>query len=111
MKILITESKLRKVQFKYLDFLFDGMYEVEQKKYPESRFWKKDDNVVLDLEESGDMWVYFKIWDNFSGLFSLDYDETQQVMKEWLEENLNLEGITPQEFIFRWKTLLDEHLT
>jgi len=95
MKILIMENQLRKVQFMYLDYLFDGIYEVKSKKHPDFRFWKKNNYVVLEMEKSLKMWVHYEIWDNFSNMFSSKYDETQQVMKEWLEKHLNLEGITP----------------
>ena len=95
MKILITENQLRKVQFKYLDYLFDGMREVKSEKYPDSRFWKKDDNVILELRNSGNLWVIFPIWEDVSNMFSLDYDETEQLIKDWVEEHLELVGITP----------------
>jgi hypothetical protein len=108
MKFLITENQMRRLEFKYLNYLFDGMYEVESEEYPDSRFWKKDNEVVLELQKSGKMWVYYVIWDNFSGMFSLEDNETQQVLKKWLEEHLNLEGITPQRYMLnklRWRNI------
>ena len=98
MKIIITENQLRNMQFKYLDYLFEGMHEFKSKKYPESRFWKKNDEVVLELEISGTLWVLYPIWNAISNMFSLDYDETKQLIKEWVEQHLELEGITPQFF-------------
>ena len=95
MKYIITENSLRRVQFKFLDYLFEGMYEVESKNYPDSRFWKKDDRVVLELYEFGDLWISHSIWDDISNMFSLDYDETQQLIKKWMEQNLGLEGYVP----------------
>ena len=41
---------MRKLHFKFLDYLFEDIYEVKSKEYPDSRFWKKNDNVVLELE-------------------------------------------------------------
>lgn len=96
MRISITENQLKKVEFKYLDYIFDGIYEVKSKKFPDYRYWKIKDDVVLELVTSGDMWVSNTIWRNFSSIFSSEYNETQLVMKEWLEEHLNLEGITPE---------------
>ena len=95
MNILITENQLRKVQFKYLDYLFEDMYEVESAKYKRSKFWKKNDKVVLELEKSGDLLVLHSIWDDISNMFSLENRETQQLMKEWVKQRLGLVGVTP----------------
>jgi hypothetical protein len=95
MKVIITENQNRKLQFNYLNYLFDGAYEFKSKKYSDSVFWKKNDRVILELDETGHLRVLRSIWDDASNMFSLDYDETQQLMKEWLEQNLKLRGITP----------------
>ena len=99
MKYIITENQMRILQFEYLDFLFKDIYEVEPKKYSNSRYWKKDDEVVLELGESGGFWVSLSIWNNISNMFALEPRETQQLMKEWAEQRLELEGITP---VMQW---------
>jgi hypothetical protein len=106
MKILITENQMRKLQFKFLDYLFEDMYEVKLKKYPDSRFWKKDDNWVLELEKSGHLYFPYLIWESISNMLSTDYDETHQLIKEWVEKRLGLEGITSI-FFFELKTRQD----
>jgi hypothetical protein len=95
MKIIITENQLRKVQFKFLNYLFEDIYEVESKKYPDSRFWKKDGKVVLELEKSGRLLVLYSIWNDVENMLSLNYDETQQLIKDWMEQHLGLEGYVP----------------
>ena len=95
MKIIITENQLRRVQFKYLDYLFEGIHEVKSKKYPNSRFWKKGDKVVLELVKLDRLLVLHSIWSDIYDMLSLDYDETQQLIKEWVEQHLELGGITP----------------
>jgi hypothetical protein len=95
MKILITENQLRKVEFKFLNYLFDGIYEVELNEYPDLKFWKKDNRVVLELEKSGNLIVSLSIWSDISNMFSLDYDETKQLIKDWAEQHLELKRITP----------------
>jgi len=84
-----------KVQFKYLNYLFEDMYEVKSEEYPDSRFWKKNGEVVLELKKSGNLIVLLSIWGDISNMFSLDYDETQQLIKDWAEQHLELDGITP----------------
>jgi len=104
MKIIITENQLRKVQFKYLDYLFDNIREVESKEYQGSRVWKKDGEVVLELEKSDRLWVLYSVWSSISGMLSLNYDETQQLIKEWVEQHLELEGIIPFKSNTRFKS-------
>jgi hypothetical protein len=95
MKILITENQMRKVQFKYLDYLFEDMYEIKSAKYPDSKIWKKDDEVVLELSNiTGQLRVLYSIWSDISNMFSLEYDETEQLIKDWVEQHLEVERIT-----------------
>jgi hypothetical protein len=97
MKIIITESQLNGAYWKYLKYLLGNLTEVQSDKYPTYRFWKNDEyGVVLELRKSGNLWVHSEIWTNFSEFFSLQYNETQQVMKSLLEEHLKLGGITPE---------------
>ena len=90
------KNKLRKVQFKFLDYVFENMYSVKSKHYPNSTFFKKDDKVILELEKSGTLWVLYSVWSNISDMFSLDYNETQQLIKEWAEAQLKQEVVTPR---------------
>jgi len=84
-----------KVEFTYLDYLFKEVYVVKSKYYPDSTFFKKDDKVILELEKSGTLWVLYSFWSNISDMFSFDYNETQQLIKEWVEKELKLEQVTP----------------
>ena len=94
MKYIITENRLKKIEFKYLDYLFKDIYEFESK-HNNSRFWKKDDEVVLELKKWGNLYVSYSIWGDISNMFSLNYDEVQQLISEWVENRLELEGVTP----------------
>ena len=97
LKVIITESQLSGIYWKYLKFLLGDLTEVHSEKYPDSRFWKNDEyGVVLELRKSGILYVHYNIWNSFSDFFSLQYDETQQIMKDVLEEHLKLVGITPR---------------
>ena len=93
------KNRVREVQFDYLEFLFKGMFSVKSKNYPNSTFFKKDDKVILELEKSGTLWVLYSVWSNISDMFSYDYSDTQQLIKEWAEQRLELEGITP---VMQW---------
>ena len=94
----------------YLLYLFGELTEYHSEKYPDNQYWKNDEyGIVLELKKSGTLWVHTKIWTSFSIFFSLQYSETQQVMKGLLEEHLKLGGITPyalQEYdMNHWKNI------
>jgi hypothetical protein len=42
-------------------------------------------------------------------MFSLEFDETQKVIKDWLEEHYKLGGLTPERVLFpfgmSWKNI------
>ena len=105
MKIIITENQIKKLGFNYLNYLFDDIYEVKSKKYPNyTRSWKKNGEIILEFTvESGYLWVLESIWGDISNMFSLDYDETKKLIKDWAEQHLELEGVTPMSiFGFFW---------
>lgn len=100
MKYIISESKLRKAQFMYLDYLFDGIYEVELRVLRSSRFWEKDNKLVLELRPSNDLLVSLTIWSDIQNMFSLSNHETYKLIKEWAEQRLELEAVNPIYYIF-----------
>jgi hypothetical protein len=90
------KDKIRKSQFKYLDYLFESMYSVKSKFYTDSTFFKKNDKVILELEKSGTLWVLYSVWTDISNMFSYGYEETQQLIKEWAESQLNSRKVVPE---------------
>jgi hypothetical protein len=38
---------------------------------------------------------YDEIWSKIESLFHINYDDTQSVMRVWMEEDYNLEGVRP----------------
>jgi hypothetical protein len=95
----------------YLLYLFGELTEYHSETFPDSRYWKNDEYcVVLEFKTWGDLWIHYNIWDNFSMFFSLDYIETQQLMKSLLEEHLKLRVITPLSGTYIHLYGLEEHL-
>lgn len=95
------KNRLRKVQFKFLDYVFENMRSIKSKHYLDSTFFKKDDKVILELEKSGTLWVLYSVWSNISDTFSFEYEETQQLIKEWMEEQLKKEVVAPKNVLQR----------
>jgi hypothetical protein len=72
------------------------MFSVKSKYYPDSTFFKRDDKVILELEKSGTLWVLYSVWTNISDMFSYDYGNTQQLIKEWVEAQLKKGVVVPK---------------
>ena len=99
MKYLITESKVREIALKWMNDNFspDQLEIVKSPKYPDSIFYRKNGQVVMeqDLKKKNFYFHYDEIWSFFESFFGMEYSEIQQLMEVWLEETLNLEGYTP----------------
>ena len=93
MKYLITESQLDRAADKALTFLLEPHEEKENPK-SKTKVWIKDGEKIA-LIYSGFFLLRTQIWDLFSEMFSLNYDETQSYIKKWLEEHYNLGELTP----------------
>jgi uncharacterized membrane protein len=109
MKYIITESQYNKVIDKFITYHLEPHEEKTSKKYPDSIFWTKNGRIIVEIENSEYFWVIDDIWTNISSMFSLEYKETQEVIKYWLEEHYNLGSLTP--FLGYYSTLgeLEEH--
>ena len=99
MKFIITENKIQKVAFKFMNSEFspDQLEIVTSEKYPNSIFFRKNGKVVMEQDKTfKDFYFdYDEIWSFFESLFSMEYRQIQDVMRYWLEETLKLEGYTP----------------
>ena len=95
MKYIITESQYGNTIDKFITYQFEPHEEKRTKKHPKSVFWVKDGEIIAEIEKSKDFFVSPQIWKNIMSMFSLEYVETQQVIKEWLEEHYKLGGLTP----------------
>ena len=93
MKIIITENQMMRAQFAYLDYVFDGMRKVKSEDYPNSKVWVKDGKIILELDGYGQLWIEYQIWNNICDMFSIDFPEINELIKEWGNRNLDLGGI------------------
>ena len=96
MKYIITESQYGKTIDNFITNQLEPHKEKRTKKHSESIFWVKNGEVIAEILNSKYFWVNDQIWKNINVMFSLEYDETQQVIKEWLEEHYELGGLTPE---------------
>ena len=72
--------------------------------YPNSILFKKNGVVVMlqDMKFKRFWFDYDNIWSFFERVFDMKYQQIQGVLKQWLEETLNLEGYTPKRGYTTW---------
>ena len=109
MKYLIKESQYNNAIDKFISHQCEPHEEKRTKKYPESVFWIKDGEVIVEIEKSKYFWVNRQIWRTINVMFSLEYDETKQVIKDWLEEHYKLGGLKPGNYGSTMLPSLEEH--
>ena len=96
MKYIITESQYSNSIDKFITYLLEPHEEIRTKKFPDSIFWVKEGEVIVEIEKTNFFWVSHQIWRSISLMFSLKNNETQQVVKDWLEEHYKLGGLKPR---------------
>jgi len=97
MKYIITESKIEQVVIKYLNKLYGDLEEYRQDGYPDSVFFVKGNKVYMEhyLKKKKLYVDYYTIWSDLENTFSLEDDEIQSIIKDWVQVTYNLRGVTP----------------
>lgn len=79
--------------------MFDNLDVVQSEKEPDWVLYRYDkgNNMMVHNKENDEVYVnYYEIWQFLGYWFGLDYNEIQEVMKEWLFEVYNLSWVTPK---------------
>lgn len=92
MKYVITDKQLKNICFEYLDYLFKDIYEVPLKGQPSNRFFKRGNQIVLQLY-GNEPWIDSRIWTKFFDMFEFDYDKIQEILKQWLEKKFEIKNL------------------
>ena len=99
MKYIITESQLDRAALKYLNSEYGDLEPYETDEYPNHIFFMKDGEVIFDYNKKNG-WVYIsneKIWSLLESFFGLEYEEIQDLLKQWVEEHYKLRVTTTNE--------------
>jgi hypothetical protein len=97
MKIIITESSRDRLVLKWLNKGFGDLTPVVK---DDKTFYVDKDRKPLFFyyQDSKNGYVYVnyeRIWVFFESIFGLNYSDSQEIVKVWLEETYNLRGVTP----------------
>ena len=92
MKYLITESKLNKVIFKYLDNQDFVVIKISNRLY----FVNSEGDEFAQIKYyPEDRWctIQYDLADEFIKFFSLDYEDSISVINKWIEDKLGIKSI------------------
>ena len=111
MRYIITEGQLDRAVIKWLNQEYGDLEPFEIEKHPDYIYFMKDGEVVFDYnKKNGYVGVsYDKIWSFLENFFGLEYEEIQDLTKEWVEEHYKLRVTTTMEefvwFNLRWRNI------
>jgi hypothetical protein len=89
-----VESQEQKMEAFILEMWQDMTTELKPD-YPNSVFYIKNGEIIME-EENGIMWcIYEKIWSVFYDRFGLNYQQTQDFLKSMLEKHLKKGEVRP----------------
>ena len=96
MKLIITENKRNQIVIKWLNSEYGDLIPFETEKYPDYIFFMKDGKIIFDYnKKNGYVYIsYDKIWSFMGSFFGLEYEEIQDLTKEWVEEHYKLRVTT-----------------
>jgi hypothetical protein len=111
MKYIITENQLDRTIIKLLNLEYGDSTPFETEEYPDYIFFMKDGEIIFDYyKKNGIVYIsYDKIWSFLENFFGLEYEEIQDLTKEWVEEHYKLRvttTFTRLNFIpMRWRNI------
>ena len=93
--------------------LLNQLKEETNPKYSNYIFFVKDKEIYMEYNEKyGYLWCsYDKIWSVFESEFGMNYEETQEFIKDMVEEHYNLRGLTLDKTLYAIRTRAERGLT
>ena len=92
MKFIITESKFDSIIFKYLDNQDFVVIKMGNRLYYVN---SEDDEYAQVRYHPKDRWctIHYDLADEVSKFFSLDYEDSINVINKWIEDKLGIKSI------------------
>jgi len=98
MKIQVNKHQLERVVIKWLNKHFGDLTPKKDKNDPNSVFYvNSNDKVMMEYDKiSESVYIHYNnIWSKIESMFNIKYDDVISIMKVWLRDTYNLEGVTP----------------
>ena len=102
-------NKLKQIIF---DKLYEDLKHVEIIPHNESIWFidREKQYWYLEYKKSGSLWWRWQFFSIFFPLFSIEYDEYQWIIAEWVEEVLNCKVMTPKSLMVPMSNEVEEML-
>jgi hypothetical protein len=100
MKYIITESKLDKVIFKYLDMKLNGIEKRKGEHVDIIFTFPNEDYGMLGWKKPGYLYVSHELRDEIKNMFGLESSDVLNLIARYVEDRHNLEVIHTQSWYF-----------
>lgn len=92
MKIIITESKIEKIAFKWLDDVYGDLDVIDIKKYPQDIQYEKNGEMIFNYNiRTRNVFINNSlIWSDLKNYFNMSYDQIKVLTKKWVEDRFGL---------------------
>ena len=89
---VINESRINQIAMKWLNDNYGDLIPFEAKKYRNSIFYRKGDDIIFEYDKrDGIVYIsYDDIWSFLESMFGMEWEQIQDLAKEWVEERYNL---------------------
>jgi hypothetical protein len=93
MKYIITENKLDKIIFKYLDLNLRNLEKIKTNHHNNRTVYAFPDQKygILGYENNGTLYIHYKLIDEISNGFGLKESDSKSVITRWVIDRLQLE--------------------
>ena len=97
----MTDNLKHKI-IKYLNSEYGDLTPYESEEYPLNIFFIKDSEIIFDNNKKygHTMISYEKIWSFLESFFGLEYEEIEDLTKDWVKEHYKLKVTTTFHFSF-----------
>ena len=91
--------------------IFNNLIEYKDEQDTYSIFYHKNDKIYFELDKKNNiLWCNYKlVWCIFSNQNTLEYIETQSVIKDMVDRYTNWGSVTPTTFKQRWNDVVDRY--
>jgi hypothetical protein len=97
MDIIVDRPQLVRTALLYLNMNFGDLTPEKYEDINSVFYVNPSDELMMEYDKENER-VYIQndhIWSKIQSLFHLDYDDTQSIIKVWLEETYKMGGLTP----------------
>jgi hypothetical protein len=111
LKFIITENKLYETAIKWINKNYGDLEPYETEEYPDYIFFMKNKEVVFEYNKKNGVVIisYNKIWSFLEKIFSMEYEQIQEVTKLWVEEHYKLGVTTTVKDVITYLDEVEEH--